>query len=457
MVGKIEEKLSLKLVGYLSLMVFLLGPSLQAQTVAALAENDDYKFRASRSSVGTFIEMVMDDPSGDGTSESDPFETFIPIDTQSATGDVQDTQTTVASPNNAVLPFITSGGSSNSVHLRLLVAITNNTGDTYTVQAAGKNGSSWEAFKITPTDLGSDQYQVDIDFGTTDGMCAAIGTDCSNFISGTAGGREDDFIIYIFARKTVTPLGDAVDPSSGESGGIFYKVNMSDKVPTVNLTLSSLTKGDKRLTLNFSGGASVTNMSSDIFYKTIIYDYNKNSSNTTPQTAGLTISAARTAGGDIHAFEDPKREGAIAARDLTNGRQYNLAVALVNKYQFANPLSVSLVETPIEIEALLEKQACYLMTAGFQQEHYVLDYFRHIRDHYLLKTSLGTEFVEFYYRTAPEHASTIYNSATLSALVRGLGYAIFYVLKVYPILLFLLGMGILIRFKNREDKQYGRS
>ncbi len=440
----------MKIVKWVSFLIFLLlSNSLLAQTVGPLAENDEIIFRASRSSADTYLTMVLEKPTGNGATESDPFETWVPIDATLNAGDAQDKQT-IITPNSD-LPVITSGGGLVSVHLRFLVYVTNDTAETYEVVAAAKKeDNSFLAINVTAVDLGEDQFQIDINMDQTNGLCQELGSACTSFTEAAIGSREKDFIIYIYA--TTGPLlsyGSTVDPSGSHSGGIYYKVNMSDKVPTKSLTLSSIQKGDGRLTMNFSGGLSIGNMTDELFYKTLIYDFNKDLANVIEQGIGLDIDGALGTSGNIHILNPPQREGAVDIKSLENDRTYNLAVALVNKYQFANTLSKSLVETPIEIEALLKKQACYLVTAGFQREHYILDFFRSFRDQVLLKSTIGAWLVKKYYKTAPDYAPLIYNSKILSFLVKGFSYGLFYTMKVYPLFLFIFIM-LFLRFSRNK-------
>jgi hypothetical protein len=423
--------------------------TLNAQTVAALAESDDYIFRASNSSSGTFQEMIMDDPSAnDGTKESDPFIAWIPTDTASG-GQLN---YTILSSSTS-MPNITAAVA--NIHLRLLIQVNNTSGTAYFIYGGAHDGSStFSLFTTSATSLGNDQWQIDINFGLAQsGLCVEIGTECTSFLSLTDGTREDEFLFYIYATfdSTVPSPGSTVDPGGAMSGGTYYKLKISDKIPTGNLSLDTITKGDAQLTLNYSNGSSIGNMIDGTGYKTVIFDYNVNLTNNTPQSAGINIGTARaTHNGQIYSLENFSREGSISAQKLTNDREYNLAVALVNKYQFASQLSLSLVETPIEIETLLKENQCYLVTAGFQKEHYILDYFRHIRDSILLKSSWGSQFVEFYYSTAPDYAPIIYNSKWLSGLVRTASYGLYYVMKVYPILIFLCLMIFAIRYKRKN-------
>ncbi len=406
-------------------------------SVIPLAESEDYIFRAldSDGDISTYQEMIMDDPSsGDGASSDDPFVVYIPIDTNDASPSDQAEYTVLTASSS--MPKITANVP--AIHLKFYVEIIDYNSET--IQAAVYNGSEYKDFTISPTSLGSDQYLVSINWSS---MCDEIGTNCSSFLSLADGLREDDFTFFVYASTTDATPGTTIDTSSVT--GVYYKLNMSDKIPSGAITVSSMVIGDENLTLNYSNGSSITEMDDSIIYKLLMYNHNTGASD----TSNSPVQTATQGINGVYSFETPNRSGAVTAQDLVNGTTYNFSLALVNKYQFASVLSDSIVGTPIEIETLLNENQCYLVTAGFQKEHYVLDYFRHIRDSILLKSSLGLKFVELYYATAPDYAPIVYNSKWLTALVRAASYIIFYIMKIYPLLIFLGLMIFGIRLKRK--------
>jgi hypothetical protein len=426
-----------KIIYLFSFLVFLHTSKLFGAAVIPLAENEDFIFRASSSlgDISTYQQMFMEDPSsGGGASESDPFVVYIPIDTDDASPFDQAEYSILTT--SATMPNVLA--TVPGIHFKFYAEITNFTSET--IQAAAFDGTDYKDFTITPASLGNDQYLISVDF---DLMCDEIGTNCSSFLSTTDGARESDFTFFIYASTTNATPGTTINTSSVD--GVFYKINLSDKIPSGVITTTSMTIGDENLTLNFTGGDTITEMDDTIIYRLLMYDFATGTADTTNspiQTASAGISG-------IYSYETPNRAGSVTAQKLTNGTTYNFGLALVNKYLFASKLSNSIVGVPIEIETLLKENQCYLVTAGFQKEHYILDYFRHIRDSLLLKSSWGSKFVEFYYSTAPDYAPVVYNSKWLSAIVRAASYTIFYIMKVYPILIFLALMIFVIRLKRK--------
>jgi hypothetical protein len=213
-------------------------------------------------------------------------------------------------------------------------------------------------------------------------------------------------------------------------------LKFSSQIPDNTYSLTQLVKGDGRLFADLSNGQLITFMGDDI-HKTLIFSY----SNTTVQASETLGNAVNVIGGDVLELQAPVLNGVLKVTGLNNGEEYNLAFSTVNKYQFSSPLSVSLVQEPEDILALLQKQACYLVTAGFQREHPVLDRLRLFRDEQLLTTSLGRRFVNFYYRTAPLMAPYIIESPFLAWLIRMSAYLMVFTIVHFQAIIYFIALG----------------
>jgi hypothetical protein len=407
-------------------------------TVAHYAESDVNYFRAANTNVNStgeagWLSMVFEASSGGGTAESSPHVAYVPANDTSGSDD-QSANNILS--NNTIMPTMTSG--TLAANLRILVQTTPASGESETVQVALEDDSGdYRKINTTVSEYSTDLWRITIDLATA---CSSNGSsvqECTDLQTQADGSKEETLKFYVFASDSIAVTGDIVDPTSGFTGGIFYSVNFSDKVPSGTLTLNSITKGDGRLTLNVSGGNSITNMSSSIIYRSVIFQNATGS--TTAQGEGV---------GDIIQSDTAVREGSIEVKNLNNNQTYTLSTSLVNKYQFATTSTNAISETPLEIEALLKSQACYLVTAGFQREHYVLDYFRAIRDNYLLKFTPTKKLVDLYYATAPSYAPVIYNSPKLSLIVRSLSYGVYFFLKFFWYI-FALGL-IVLTFRLRN-------
>ena len=140
--------------------------------------------------------------------------------------------------------------------------------------------------------------------------------------------------------------------------------------------------------------------------------------------------------------------GFLVLKNLTNNQPIKVGVAYVNKFKFASRISEADEQTPQAIQTFIQQKECYLLSAGFQRDHYVLEYFRAFRDNFLIKNFLGRSFVKWYYKTAPYYAGIIYDNAPLRFLVRSLGYLAYFTFRFFPILIgVILIYFVFIRFK----------
>ncbi len=128
-------------------------------------------------------------------------------------------------------------------------------------------------------------------------------------------------------------------------------------------------------------------------------------------------------------IEEKGEDGTIKVSRLTNGLNYRAAIAYVDHFGFIGTLVESSDINPKPIEKLLAKNQCYLVTAGFGHDHYVLNYFRHIRDEYLMSFGAGQLFVEFYYGTAPKFVKYILENKALAYTIKLYSLSIYFILQ----------------------------
>jgi hypothetical protein len=144
--------------------------------------------------------------------------------------------------------------------------------------------------------------------------------------------------------------------------------------------------------------------------------------------------------------------GTISAYNLVNGNTYNLAVVLANKYLFTTKIGSTQTGTPQEIEVFLKEQQCYFLSAGFQDHHFVLNYFRQFRDEVLNLSSPGRFLVNFYYETAPQYTHYIFNNPNIALFFRGLGHGLYWIFNSILCLMSLISALVAKRFLKRLFK-----
>jgi hypothetical protein len=204
---------------------------------------------------------------------------------------------------------------------------------------------------------------------------------------------------------------------------------MSNRVFTAAdliVSVSSLRKGDRRLLGSFSANAT---MDSSLFKKVIVYQYTDSA--TTIATNEPIALGTTTAGSIIDADISSNQSGEFIFSGLTNSQAYMISLAFEDKFLFATTLSTSKGGTPTEIQELLKKQACFLLTAGFGEEHYVINFFRQYRDQILAQTWIGNKFIKIYYRLAPHYAEIIYQNEWMRFGIRAVAYLLYFLFNYY--------------------------
>ncbi len=279
---------------------------------------------------------------------------------------------------------------------------------------AGAVGQAFVIFELYITSLSGEQKYLNAAIKNSDGTFATFnlpaemqvtgGTEVlhvvtidlnqiSSGISGAVGSNsaEKDLMFFLHSEVVSRPS----FASSDYSVSVFLKANFSDQLPQNSLIITNITKGDGRLFIDFKDSyPSVTLMDENNYYRTLVFD------------------------NSIIIRDDIfTKKGSVNLNQLTNGQTYNISMSLQNKFKVFSAPSNVWSETPESIETFLKKNACYLISAGFKREHPVLNFFREIRDHYLLQSRFGRFFVNWYYATAPNYATYIANSWVLSFLV----------------------------------------
>lgn len=372
-------------------------------------------------------------PGGDGTASSSPGQTWVPF----TNGNSQENNVTIS--NSSLVPSILNG---SSAQFQTLLRITNGTGGNRYLYAAVQDPDNSSNFKVITNAGGPFASQADTYLSwrqiLIDNLCGSI--DCTNLRTGTTATKN--VLIYFFLdAQSNRGLNTDVDTTS-QSGGVFLRLYMSTRIPTSVVNLNELRRGDGRLVATFDGST--------------ISDFNRTLAVINGQGGGMAAGdvqvALGVAGSQLLDLESGSTSGEITIKPLVNGVTYEVVLLFEDKFLLATEVSAPLTETPQAIEALLEKQACYILSAGFQEEHFITNYFKKLRDKFLLKTALGTSFVDWYYKTAPRYTPFIYSSPAVAFIVRCLAFMAWFLINLallcLPIFLAVLLIKRVSRSKN---------
>lgn len=400
----------------------------------------------------TTLSLYVEGPSGDATADSGPAKIYLPI--QKNSGDTKDYY--INSRSDLPLIFNTE----DSTHVALAPMRINTNSEARYLYAAVKDTTDSNKFKVikrySATAFSGNTTNNDVTFAIAPyDICRVMLTDCAYLAPGSLNEIEKSFIVYFFlSNQSSYPDFEAIEVTTAPfNTGIYYQFFMSNKTYSssdLTIAITGVKAGDKRVIISYAATGAI---SSSAAKHVRIYNHNGS-----PSAAKDLPVGSYSTGAFTDKTYDYTQSGEITVTGLENQTTYNFSVAFVDKYKFASTLSDTATGTPKTIEELLKKQACFLLTAGFGEEHYVINYFRDFRDHFLVKHYLGRVFISTYYDLAPKYAYVIYKSEGLRAIVRYFGYSLYFIfinfkwIALVSLCVSLLGAYLLILKKRSSIK-----
>lgn len=414
----------------LGIIVFILSVSLSysamGDTVRVKTPDDFHVYALTN----TTFELGSESPSGDATSESAPARVFVPI---SNTNGAVFTDHDLYFTQSGVNIFDTT----NAAHYVIFPLTLTLSGTTQYLYGAIYNGTNYQI--VLKDSLQSASSTTDLNYRiSVKNICDINASLCTNLAVGSALATKSTAKAYFFiSTDNNLPDGLTFSPTdSGKTGGVFFEVNMSNRVYAVagtgaNSLIVSLTesrKGDSRAKLIYSSSQTMLDIK-----KVAVFSHSG-----IPAAAPYLPFGSYT--GSLLDQEFPtNNSGELTVIDLINNTNYHLSVLFIDKFGFGTALSDDADITPVKIEELLKKQACFILTAGFGEEHFVTNYFRSYRDHVLANSWFGRILIRIYYRTAPQYAMFIYHHEMIRSGIRGFAYVLYFLFKYGLFLLIFLG------------------
>ncbi len=383
----------------------------------------------------TTFSLNVTNPSGDATDEASPAKVYVPTTNAIVDHDKYFSKFKASTLN---LLFDT-GLATHLVNFPLTVVVS---GTRYLYAAAKSPTQS--GYKVIQKYSSAISSNEDVSFAVSpNAICAPYASDCTLLNSGSSNSSTVVFKVYFFV-STISNLaiGDTLDPSTN-TGGVYFDVGMSNRIyiaSDLEVLIVDSKKGDGRVILTINSTNSMANFKNVLVFK----------HSSPPATPNLPI-GAYTTGALIDRDFSSSQTGEVTIDQLVNKEEVILSVAFQDNYGFATVLSDDVVITPLDIQELLKKQACFLLTAGFGEEHYVINFFRQYRDQVLAHTFLGKKFIEVYYREAPHYALVIYKHSTIRWGVRVMAYLLYFLFNYYWIIL-ILGLLSYLNFILRTKK-----
>lgn len=364
-----------------------------------------------------------------GTAEGSPAKVYVPLTNAFANHDRY-----FKEYRGGVTTLFDTTNTGHVINFPLKTTVTG----TMYLYAAAKI-STGTGYKIVQRFSSSLSGTQDVVFGLSPKfICDQYTSDCT-IILPTVGTNTSKltFKIYFFPSATSNlALGDTMDPAA-TTGGVFFETAFSNRIyesTQVKVSITDVRKGDARIILDYTSDNSILD-----FKKILIFNHTA-----APGTVNAPVGDALYTGNFINRDFSTNPSGEVTINELVNGTPATLSVAFEDKYGFVTTLSDDVTETPIEIQELLKKQACYILTAGFGEEHYITNFFREYRDQVLVHTWLGKKFIELYYKTAPHYALIIYKNEVLRSSIRAAAYGIYFLFNYYWAVLLLFSLAYLV-------------
>ncbi len=358
----------------------------------------------------------------EGGEENDAIAVYVPVESTSGTGN-GDYFT------GDVLPDISNDSTgSGLLHFRLqidleggpehylYVAVENNPGEYKIVQDARYFNSN------------NDRYLVTVSFND---LCRGGEANCGQFASASSPpDRTDSTYLLFFLSESTYNSGDDI-AEADFSAKLFYQLYFSNRINnTGEISLQEIFKGDGQLHATYRGFEL---QHIDSLYAYVIENTTRTCTFGDEPTTVTYAGRTRPPEGTLQFLDTTLVSGEARIEHLRNDRCYAIRLLYLDKFGFASRLSPRKAGSPEEILALLEKQSCYLLTAGFGRAHPVIDFFRRFRDEALLTNPLGHMFTRTYYATAPQFAPLILQSPPLAALIRASAYTLYYIVRTWKI------------------------
>ncbi len=378
---------------------------------------------------------------GEGTSGDNAIKVYVPVESSHSGGNTGYFM-------GSVLPDISSGSMGTGV-LEFNLNVAREGVNQYLHVGLEVNSGRYKIIKgAIPITTDDDDLEVSVSFNE---LCAVTEFGCSQFVDSTEppiNTSNSRLIFFLSEMNQGTGEIEEVDYSVK----VFYEIFISSRIDNSNqINQTDLLKGDGELYVSYNGFGFAH---LDSVYAYII----ENSSDvcTVGDLANLVTYAGRTMGGSLVNLETELLNGEARIKNLSNGKCYAVRILYADKFRFASRLSARLAEYPESILALLEKQACFFLTAGFGREHFIVDFFRDFRDRVLKKFFLGRVFIDFYYAVAPSYAPYVLENRWLAAVVRCVSYVLYGLIHYWFISFFLIGLSLVQFFRLKRTLKLNR-
>ena len=423
---------------YITLFFSLLFYSTFSFGILELELADDTEFYSSGD--GVSFGILNHEDGGDESTAAGAENVYIPVTA------VNVAQSFIL-PTSQIMGLTAKSAVGNNAYLKFSVSINIDSSDIHNIYAIGQDSSS--KYKILEK-VGS--YSEDF---VTSEVTFNVGSwcgeddnflDCSVFTASPEGEDESKIVAFVLRKESDGLIvGDEITLITDDKA-IFLSLDFSSEVINGGVTSLGSRDGDRRLKLDYSGTAPAD------FYTTVACVSEGAAVGYVLNSPYASLACPR-----LDDLEITNSSGEVSVSSLTNGLTYHLTLFFVSKHKIATGSSIEVDGTPREIQALLAKQACFLLTAGFEGAHPIIDYFRNFRDTVLSQSFLGKVFIKQYYKFGPKAAPYVLKHKWLGQIIRTGAYTLHFIFKnIYFILIFLVSIIMIFSSFKIYRSRYGR-
>lgn len=361
---------------------------------------------------------------GANNDSANPHKIYIPIKNDNSTPTVKNENFSYY-PNRDKLPLIANGSPKATTELRFFLT-TDIEGllDDLHVAVATTAGGNYSVLRFIRAV--SDE-NLTFDLSLTE-LCSNAALDCDSLNEDREPNFTASVFLYFFLADGESGVGASVDPS--QTTGAFYQVFFSSKVYADRVVeLSELRKGDGSLVAEYTSFVMADGVGDSLYSLTTAGSAGDLCSGTTDSTNSDDTIGPSNSLSNLTTLETLESTGTQRIGNLENNRCYSVKLFLCDRFGFCSYGSQTIQNAPEDIQALLEKQACFFFTAGFGEEHPVVNFFQAFRDQHLRRFWLGRQFIDFYYEVAPQYTPFILERPWLQSLIRGGAYVLYALLQ----------------------------
>jgi hypothetical protein len=429
-----------------ALSALFLSFSLLAQGLSVrfdgLADDQDLLPRATiRTNSHSFTPVTVR-PGGDGTASSDGAKVYVPILRGST---VADRRPHLFSVNNsdqilAVPVFRDLEAYNSDLVMPFEVTVPVASGQAHFLYAAVSTSEGWKIVGQRQPSISAGTNRAIVNMSVNFGsFCEPVGVNCSSLLG--SGGRLARNT-YFFLSREDWALDTEINPNDWP-GGVYLSITFSSQTHlTARTTLTNIFRGDSSAVIEYNSNRTLVDIDRVIAVR--------HPTGSNPE-ANLPIGSYSL----VQVYDRqylPNASGSLIVFQLENETEHLLSLAMVDRYNFVSPISNALPVSPQQIEEILSREACFIVTAGFGRDHQVIGQFKLFRDQVLLSFALGQKLVDSYYAYSPALALDLLERPRLRALVRTISwtiYGVFHYLGVILIALFsALAIFVIIKFQG---------